>query len=215
LSWTIVIYDNATIHAMRDEDAPSACHMPRNTPNPKSKAAARRNWLVPVFRVVDGKRITGPGGRYIKDKVKMRNLIRNGVELQQLYFPDDHPTHPGVFKGMAVLLEERGYVVDKNLKAQCKDFKCREGATDCCCRRILYDHPDFAHFPSALEMDFKHRGYKMTLSPKFHCELQSIEQCWGYGKRRYREYNESHDDNEMVANIERCLDEIPLVTIRR
>jgi hypothetical protein len=40
----------------------------------------------------------------------------------------------GVFKGMAVILEERGFADARKLRAECKNFKCAPPALNCCCR---------------------------------------------------------------------------------
>ena len=51
-----------------------------------------------------------------------------------LYFPANHETFPGWFKGMEVMeqiVREHGLwpVGARNLLTQCKDFKCKEGVT--------------------------------------------------------------------------------------
>jgi len=51
---------------------------------------------------------------------------------QTFYFPEGH-AREGVFKGMAVILEERGFAEAPKLKAQCKNFKCAKEATNCYC----------------------------------------------------------------------------------
>ncbi len=65
---------------------------------------------------------------------------------QSLYFPESHPTLPGHFKGMRQILRERFEHGDNvpnpdraspKINGQCKDFKCEEGQTDCCLRRIF------------------------------------------------------------------------------
>ena len=48
--------------------------------------------------------------------------FENG-QHQDLYFPEGHP-HAGFFNGMAVILEERGYIWAHDLRAECKKFKC-------------------------------------------------------------------------------------------
>jgi len=63
----------------------------------------------------------------------MANTTFNGQQ-QSLYFPDNCPTHPGEFKGMAQILRECGYSVDSPyLKAECKGFKCWSIANNNCC----------------------------------------------------------------------------------
>ncbi|KDR70887.1 hypothetical protein GALMADRAFT_75613, partial [Galerina marginata CBS 339.88] len=118
----------------------------------------------------------------------------------------------GVFKGMAVILEERGFDTKKKL-AQCKDFKCLPDAKDCCCRRILFNQPDFAGVQSNLEILAKKLGVQVIFLPKFHCELNPIEQCWGYGKRVYRLNPESSRVDQLEKNAIASLAEIPLITI--
>ena len=54
-------------------------------------------------------------------------------EPQPLYFPEGHP-RAGVFKGMLQILNEHGITGFEKKRAECKNFKCPEGATDCCVR---------------------------------------------------------------------------------
>ncbi|KIK93967.1 hypothetical protein PAXRUDRAFT_143896 [Paxillus rubicundulus Ve08.2h10] len=81
---------------------------------------------------------------------------------------------------MAVILKETGFNVDK-LKAQCKGFKGMEGTTDCCFHQILFIQPNFVNVPTLLEAlsqkKISKRGFKVVTLPKFHCELNFIEQC--------------------------------------
>ena len=49
--------------------------------------------------------------------------LKDGSD-QSLYFADDHPTMPGIFKGMAAILTERGYTQAANLRFECNKFKC-------------------------------------------------------------------------------------------
>ena len=62
---------------------------------------------------------------------------------QDLYFPVDHPSNPGAFKGMMNILMEHGYMDSSSLCAQCDGFKCTAGATSCCCRRIMVPKEPF------------------------------------------------------------------------
>ena len=79
----------------------------------------------------------------------MSNRSFNGQD-QPLYFPEGHPK-AGLFKGMAQILVECGFANALNLWAECPKFKCAPGATNCCCRRLLYSQPDFENIPSLLE----------------------------------------------------------------
>ena len=121
----VFVYDNATTHLKWDADALSASKM---TKGPSE------NFFVEVNATNEsGKSICSPDGKIMKEKHRMGNATFNGVE-QPLYFPDDHPTHPGQFKGMAQILTERGYDISQK-KAQCaqKFSDCPKGSIDCCC----------------------------------------------------------------------------------
>ena len=130
------------------------------------------------------------------------------------YFPAGHE-HAGKFKGMAHILKERGFHDAEKLKAQCKGFKCPEGATDCCCRRILFNQLDFTNVPTLLETHCQKRGFQVIILLKFHCELSFIEQCWGYAKRLYRLYPPTKKESEMEANVHKALDAVPIECMRR
>ncbi|KAJ3560129.1 hypothetical protein NP233_g11034 [Leucocoprinus birnbaumii] len=140
----VFFYDNAATHLKHAPNSLSAHHMPQNTPKPG------KNWLVNIPELGnDGKPLKSTTGKIKEIRVKMSNAIFNG-QPQSLYFPDGHP-HAGVFKGMAVILEEQGYDV-KDLRAECKKFCCPGGEIwDCCCRQLLYTEPDFIGVKSLLE----------------------------------------------------------------
>jgi hypothetical protein len=207
----VFVFDNATTHTKRADDALSARKMPKNMPK-DGNFFVERNKLDP-----DGKAIYGPDRKALKEKVKMANRrFADGTE-QEFYIPEGHE-HAGIFKGMAVILEERGYtdcIGAKGKRAECVKFKCAPGATDCCCRRILYNEPDFVHVPSLLEMECNARGFQVILLPKFHCELNFIEQCWGYAKRTYRKFPASSKEADLERNVIDALASVPLASMRR
>ena len=62
---------------------------------------------------------------------------------------------------------------------------------------------------------YQARGFRLLFLPKFHCELNFIEQCWGYAKRIYRLNPESSRDDNLEKYAIEALDSIPLETIRR
>ncbi|THV06141.1 hypothetical protein K435DRAFT_816013 [Dendrothele bispora CBS 962.96] len=124
------------------------------------------------------------------------------------------------FKGMRVLIEERqkkGHNLPdpSKLKAQCPGFKCPKGRTDCCCRRVLYSESDFVKQKSRLEEHCKARGYQVIFFPKYHCELNFIEQCWGYAKRIYHMFPTSSSEEDLERNLIASLNAVPLVSMRR
>jgi hypothetical protein len=92
-----------------------------------------REWGVdsPV-RDASGKPVVGPGGKVVMQKVPMSNSLINGA-IQEFYWPEGHKDG-GKFKGMARILEERGFDT-KKLKAQCnRKFECSSGSSECCLR---------------------------------------------------------------------------------
>jgi hypothetical protein len=136
---------------------------------------------------------------------------------QEFYYPPGHE-HEGIFKGMAVILKERGYtgcVGRKGKLAECHQFKCKPGATDCCCRRILFNEPDFVNVASLLEIECGARGFKVIFLPKFHCKLNFIEQCWGWAKRVYQKFPASSREADLERNVIEALDSMPLVSMCR
>ena len=210
----VFIYDNATTHLKRADDALSARKMPKNTPKPG------KNWGIEVSKrdPATGKLVYRSDRSVEKVKILMRDGRFGNGEPQSLYFPMDHADKNlrGIFKGMAVILEERGCGDMSKLRAECKGFKCKPGATTCCCRRILYNQPDFAEGESLLETHCRARGtHAVVFLPKFHCELNFIEQCWGRAKSVYRTYPPSSSKEDLEANTVRSLESIPLQMMRK
>ena len=205
----VFIFDNATTHMKRADDALSARKMPKFTP------AEGKNWGVSVTeRDAAGNIIYSQDGKPKKVFRCMTDAHLPNGEPQPLYFPEGHP-RAGIFKGMSVILEERGLVAESKLRAECKGFKCIPGWNSCCMRRVLFNQPDFVMVKSLLEEACAERGFQMLFLPKFHCELNFIEQCWGFAKRIYRQYPPSKDENELRKNLLSALESIPLTTMRR
>ena len=78
---------------------------------------------------------------------------------------------------------------------------------------ILFNEPDFADVESLLETTCKARGFQVLFLPKFHCELNFIEWCWGYSKRIYRQYPISSKENDLEHNVLEALDSVLLVSM--
>ncbi|KIJ31296.1 hypothetical protein M422DRAFT_186218, partial [Sphaerobolus stellatus SS14] len=151
----LFLFDNAPSHQKRANNALSARKMPK-----------------------------GPseGWTHKKGGPNMRPGVLPDGNFQELYYPDNHPLMGGWFKGMEQIIRERGLWPANGLNAQCESFKCEEGRTDCCCRRLLFMQPDFVNQKSALEELVTRRGHICDFYPKFHCELNFIEQYWGAAK---------------------------------
>ncbi|TFK26114.1 hypothetical protein FA15DRAFT_679808 [Coprinopsis marcescibilis] len=110
---------------------------------------------------------------------------------------------------MEQLIRERGLWQDSNgLRFECSGFKCHEGATNCCCRRVMYTQPDFVAQKSQLEEFVESRGHLCDFYPKYHCELNFIEQYWGMAKAQYRNSPRTNNQDEMGRLMLICLDKI-------
>ena len=185
--------------------------MPKFTSKPES------NWLVEVNAIdANGKVIYTPDGKILKTKIQMQDTTFADGTKQTLYFPAGHEKE-GLFKGMAVILQERGLIEESQLKAQCNSkFDCPDkGQTNCCCRRVLYNQPDFVQVESLLETYCKSRGVNVIFLPKFHCKLNFIEQCWGYAKRIYRHYPPSSKEADLEQNLLSALKSVPVESMRK
>lgn len=181
----LFMFDNAPSHQKRAADALSARQMPKRP---------HASWT------------------HHKDGPKMRDSPTG----QSFYHPETHPTMPGWFKGMEVIIRERDlWPAEGSLRAQCDGFKCVPGATNCCCRRLLFCQPDFVSQKSQLEEYITSRGHICDFYPKFHCELNFIEQYWGAVKYLYRSSPKTADMEAMEKNVIACLDDVPLLQIRR
>lgn len=212
----VFVFDNAKTHLKRPEDGLSALNLSMRSSKPD------KNFLVLVTkRDEQGKPVKDDHGQVVKEKVRMRDGTLPDGTPQPLYFPPGH-AKAGLFKGMRCILEERGIPAGQlKLKAQCdKSFSCRNasrpaGSAPCCCRKALYDQPDFRNQKSRLEELAEKRGYRVLFYPKFHCELNFIEQVWGYSKRIYRMQPESTKDEDLERNVLMALESVPLISIRR
>ena len=180
-------FDNATGHQKRADDALSARYMPKFP----------KHWH-------------GKHG-----KCNMRQGILPNGQSQDFYYPNDHPDMPGWFKGMKTILEERGFLEEANLRAECVGFKCKDQTAACCCRQVLFNQPDIvAQKPALFELVESH-GHLAFFYPKFHCELNFIEQCWGYAKLQYRMLPPTKNEAEMEKNVQECLDRVDLLKMCR
>ena len=147
----------------------------------------------------------------------MRNGTLPNGDPQSFYFPEEHPSMPGWFKGMEVIIRERGLWPEgvEDLLAQCPNFCCNPDRTDCCCRRILFSQPDFISQKSQLQELVESRGHLCDFYPKYHCELNFIEQYWGAAKLRFHTVGCAATIKEMERKVINCLNDVPLLQIRR
>ncbi|KAL1749625.1 hypothetical protein FB107DRAFT_225179 [Schizophyllum commune] len=116
---------------------------------------------------------------------------------------------------METIIRERGLWPAGGLNAECAGFKCAPESTSCCCRRLLFSQPDFVNNKSALQELVEQRGHICDFYPKYHCELNFIEQYWGAAKFAYRVARRSTNIDEMESKMLSSLDDVPLLQIRR
>ncbi|KAJ3496984.1 hypothetical protein NMY22_g19746 [Coprinellus aureogranulatus] len=170
-----------------------------------------KEWLIEVLSHDENSKVIAGEKEY----AQMRSTVFGG-KPQSLYFSDGHES-AGDFKGMAQILVERGITDAFGIHAECKGFKCvsMDVSAKCCCHRILFNQPDFVDVESKLEIIGKEEGVPVIFLPKYHCELNFIEQCWGYTKRVYRLNPESSQEEVLEANTISALASVPLVSMHR
>jgi len=99
----------------RAPNALSAWRMPKNVD---------ANFGVEVNVVgSNGKDIYGTNGKVLKTEIKMGHSIFQGKPQSLYFFPPDHE-NAGLFKGMAIILEEQSFKDARKLHAECNGFKC-------------------------------------------------------------------------------------------
>jgi hypothetical protein len=135
--------------------------------------------------------------------------LPNG-DAQLLYFNQDHPSMPSWFKGMETIIRERGLWPERGLAAQCADFHCPPGRTDCCCQQLLFTQPDFEGQRSQLQEFIEGCRHICNFYPKYHCKLNFIEQYWGVAKFRYRAAPRATTIANMEKTVRDSLDSAPL-----
>ncbi|KDQ61785.1 hypothetical protein JAAARDRAFT_45287 [Jaapia argillacea MUCL 33604] len=186
-----------------------------------------------------------PGGKNVPHMhdtiIPTNNPFERGRHPQSMEFPETLPTnhphkqHAGLSKGMAVVLEERGYpICAKKIIGECKGCKAHKARkphltedellddetetededdrpVDCCQRHILSLQEDFQGEKSLLEKD---AGDICHFLPKFHLEMNPIEYHWGWAKRYFRERSNGNFARAKVL-VQEALDSCPLIMIHR
>jgi hypothetical protein len=119
-----------------------------------------------------------------------------------------NPTSGTGLRGWRTLLKSEDFGLGKGYW----HIKCQEGNTDCCCRRLLFTQPDFV---AQLEELIESRGHICDFYPKFHPELNFIEQYWGLAKYHYRISPKTSNLEEMERNMIEALNTPKLLQIRQ
>ncbi|KAJ3884020.1 hypothetical protein GG344DRAFT_91531 [Lentinula edodes] len=147
----VLVFDNATTHLKRAPDTPSATKMTKFPSLFGVEVTAKGS---------DGKTLYSSSGKPQKKKIPMSGGQLPDGTPQSFYFPPGH-AQEGMFKGMAIILEERGYGDWSMIRFECEKFKCdptKQG--NCCCHRKLYNGPDFVNGKSLLETACEARGFQ-------------------------------------------------------
>ena len=150
-------------------------------------------------------------------------LTRRLMDSKEPYFSLTMPLHTKSVRQMhpvlQAVLDERGLFRykenGKGMNGECKDFKCPDGATDCCCRCILFNQLDFVGVKSHLEEVINSCGHLCDFYPKFHCKLNYIKQYWGAVKLLYRSGPWLKKMEDMEKQVVACLGDISLMQIQR
>jgi hypothetical protein len=83
---------------------------------PKGTSKPDKNWGVMTMQIgINGLPVHRVDGKVLKMKVRINNGEFNDGSLQPFYFPTGHE-HAGLFKGMAMILAERGLLPDPKLR---------------------------------------------------------------------------------------------------
>lgn len=149
-----------------------------------------------------------PGG---KQPIMRDGKLPDGTP-QAMWIFDDAGNK--IAKGMREVLRERGLWKDDLRKICNKCKKQQTNATDCCATRILNLQADFAAQLPLLHEIVEVSGHEIIFYPKFHCELNFIEQFWGAAKvysRRHCDYTWEGLQKVVPA----ALDSVDLAKIRR
>ena len=128
-----------------------------------------------------------PGGK----QSCLRDTIWNG-RVQKMAF------NIGIPKGLIQVLKERGRY-DKKMKLE--DM-----------RNEISKHSDFQAEKTKLEHFLNDRGHACIMLPKFHCEFNPIERCWGQAKRYTRAYT-NYTLPRLRKNVPNALDSVTVENI--
>src|SRR5216684_1234529 len=117
---------------------------------------------------------------------------------------------------MEQIIHKHGLWPEAGLPANCTGHKhAKEGQTTCCCHHLLYSQPNFTSQKPLLQEYIESHGHLCDFYPKYHCELNFIEQYWGAAKLQFRVAGHAKTLSEMEMKMLGCLDDIPLEQIQR
>ena len=68
---------------------------------------------------------------------------------------------------------------------------------------------------SVLETTCHAQGFQVIFLPKFHCELNFIEQCWGYAKQVYHLNPPSSRGDQLKKNAVAAVETVLLISMQK
>ena len=116
---------------------------------------------------------------------------------------------------MEQILQEHGLWPETGLIAECPGFKCPPDGENCCCCSTLFNQPDFVSQKSQLQELIERCDHLCDFYPKYHCELNFIEQYWGAAKLCFHTAGQGATIQEMKKKVLDCLDDNPLDQIHQ
>ncbi len=81
--------------------------------------------------------------------------------------------------------------------------------------QICSNEPDFVVVESWLEIVAHNHGFKVLFLSKFYCELNFIEQCWGYEQVHYHVKAPSSWEDDLEKNVLEALNKVQITTMWR
>jgi hypothetical protein len=135
---------------------------------PKFTPKVGNNWLIEVTkRDESDNRIYLPDGKVAKEKIPMSDARFNDGTPQPLYISEGHP-QAGVFKGMVVILEERGFDT-KNLCVSAKILNAHPQqltavAGGCYTISLILCMSTASLRPHSRHEDFKYYSYRNSIA---------------------------------------------------
>lgn len=132
-----------------------------------------------------------------------------------MVYSDDYENEElrGKPKGIKAVLSERG-LWQPGLCLVCpSDVRCSD-TLSCCARTVMSRQPDFVAQRGLLEEVITAAGHKIIFYPKFHCELNYIENFWGAAKQYTRKHC-NYSWAGLQETVPSAMSSISLTTIRR
>src|ERR1700678_3055978 len=103
-------------------------------------------------------------------------------------------------------------ILSKSMSAALRTMGRQSKATESPLNNL---HSPTSRQKSHLEELITSRGHICHFYPKYHCELNFIEQYWGAAKFIYRSSPQTSAIDKVEKNVTACLDAVELIKIQR